>query len=119
VKPASPSRRPADAPDDRESASAGQAPVARRPKLRSGGSRGGPAASKVETIEKGTRVRVVEGPFGGQVGTVQELDARGMARVMLGLLAVRLEVSNLAVDVEGRRRPLLSTSHRKPIPVRS
>jgi hypothetical protein len=50
---------------------------------------------------------------------VQELDGKGGARVMLGLLAVRLEVTNVAPHNEGRTRPLLSTSHRKPVPVRS
>jgi hypothetical protein len=38
---------------------------------------------------------------------------------MLGLLAVRLEVGNLMAEVEGKGRPLLSSSHRKPIPARS
>ena len=70
-------------------------------------------------IERGTRVRVLGGPFSGKVGLVQELDGKGGARVMLGLLAVRLEVTNVAPHNEGRTRPLLSTSHRKPVPVRS
>ncbi|MGA3123002.1 MAG: KOW motif-containing protein [Polyangiaceae bacterium] len=70
-------------------------------------------------IGRGTRVRVLEGPFSGKVGVVQELDGKGGARVMLGLLAVRLDVDTLTTHVEGRRRPVLSTSHRKPVPVRS
>ena len=71
-------------------------------------------------LEKGTRVRVLEGPFSGKVGVIQELDGKGGARVMLGLLAVRLAVKDLAPCVEGRARPVLSTSHRKPpVPVRS
>ena len=35
---------------------------------------------------------VLKGPFSGKVGVVHELDGKGGARVMLGLLAVRLEV---------------------------
>jgi hypothetical protein len=71
------------------------------------------------TIDKGSRVRVLEGPFAGKVGVVHELDGKGGARVMLGLLAVRLAVKDLALSVERRSRPLLSSSHRKPLPVRS
>ncbi len=70
-------------------------------------------------IEKGSRVRVLDGPFCGKVGVVQELDGKGAARVMLGLLAVRVEVGHLARSTEGGTRPLLSSSHRKPVPVRS
>jgi hypothetical protein len=70
-------------------------------------------------IDKGSRVRVLEGPFCGKVGIVQELDGKGGARVMLGLLAVRVDVRDLARCAEGRTRPVLSTSHRKPMPVRS
>jgi hypothetical protein len=70
-------------------------------------------------VEKGVRVRVLEGPFSDKVGVVQELDGKGGARVMLGLLAVRLAVKDLVACAEGRVRPLLSSSHRKPQPVRS
>ncbi len=83
-----------------------------RPGLRGRASKGSHAA-----IERGTRVRVLRGAFSGKVGVVHELDGEGSARVMLGLLAVRLEVKNLLPCVEGR--PVLSTSHRKPIPDRS
>ncbi len=47
-------------------------------------------------IDKGARVRVLDGPFAGKVGVVHELDGKGGARVMLGLLAVRLAVKDLA-----------------------
>jgi hypothetical protein len=70
-------------------------------------------------IERGARVEVLQGPFSGKVGVVHELDGKGGARVMLGLLAVRIEVGNLVPAVEGRGRPRLSSSHRKPIPARS
>jgi hypothetical protein len=70
-------------------------------------------------IERGTRVRVLQGPFLGKVGTVQELDGKGGARVMLGTLAVRVETRDLAPDAAVRDRPKLSSSHRKRMPARS
>jgi hypothetical protein len=70
-------------------------------------------------IDRGTLVRVLDGPFRGKVGVVQELDGKGGARVLLGLLAVRLGVEEIAACAKGRERPLLSSSHRKPLPVRS
>ena len=70
-------------------------------------------------IEKGVRVRVLEGPFAGKAGIVHEVDCKGGARVMLGLLAVRLAVENLTTVLEGRGRPRISSSHRRPPPVRS
>ncbi len=81
------------------------------------GLRGRPSKGSRVAIERGTRVRVLRGPFSGKVGVVHELDGKGNARVMLGLLAVRLEVKNLLPSVGGR--PVLSSSHRKPIPDRS
>jgi transcription antitermination factor NusG len=94
------------------------------------GPAGRPTGSARE-IEKGSRVRVLDGPFSGKVGVVQELDGRPgatgaigadgaqVARVMLGLLAVRVDVRDLARCAEGRARPVLSTSHRKRRSVRS
>jgi KOW motif len=70
-------------------------------------------------LQKGSRVRVLEGPFSGKVGVVQQVDGKGGARVMLGLLAVRFDVRELGRCAEGRGRPVLSSSHRKPVPVRS
>jgi hypothetical protein len=70
-------------------------------------------------IDKGAKVRVLEGPFAGKEGLVQELDGNGGARVMLGLLAVRIDVNDLVSSAEGRGRPRLSSSHRRPMPVRS
>ena len=77
------------------------------------------ATPAVGPVEKGARVRVLEGPFAGKVGVVQELDGKGAARVMLGLLAVRIDVKDLVAWTEGHARPLLSSSHRRPLPVRS
>jgi transcription antitermination factor NusG len=81
-----------------------------------------PLSTHAEThsgIELGARVRVVVGPFSGKGGVVQELDARGGARVKLGLLVVRFELEHLMPQAEGRARPMLGTSHRKPLPARS
>lgn len=72
-----------------------------------------------ERIRKGTHVRVLEGPFSGKVGIVHQLDGDGSARVILGLLVVRLDVDNLVERAERRVRPVLSTSHRKRRPARS
>ncbi|WP_437609552.1 hypothetical protein WMF20_00100 [Sorangium sp. So ce834] len=74
-----------------------------------------PEPAKGGAIEKGSRVRVRRGPFGDKIGVVSELDGRGGARVLLGLLATRLELDDLELVVEGRDRPALSTSHRKPL----
>jgi transcription antitermination factor NusG len=70
-------------------------------------------------IELGARVRVVEGPFSGKGGVVQELDAKGGARVKLGLLVVRFELEHLMPQAQSRARPVLGSSHRKPLPARS
>jgi transcription antitermination factor NusG len=81
-----------------------------------------PLPTRPEThsgIELGARVRVVEGPFSGKGGVVQELDARGGARVKLGLLVVRFELEHLMLQAEVRARPVLGTSHRKRLPARS
>jgi hypothetical protein len=67
-------------------------------------------------LEKGARVRVRTGAFADKVGIVGELDGRGGARVLLGLLSTRLDVSDLEVVPEGRDRPALQSSHRKPLP---
>jgi len=68
-------------------------------------------------LEKGARVRVLSGPFIGKTGVIQELDGRG-AKVMLGLLATRLETSELALFKDGPQRPILSSSHRRPFGAR-
>ncbi len=65
-------------------------------------------------MEKGARVRVLQGPFADKVGVVAELDGRGGARVLLGLLSTRIEASDLEVVPEGRERPAMQTSHRRP-----
>ncbi|MGA2449151.1 MAG: KOW motif-containing protein [Polyangiaceae bacterium] len=77
------------------------------------------ATSSRLTIGPGARVRVLEGPFAGRIGLVQELDGKGGARVMLGLLAVRVATRDLVPWSPTAARPKLSSSHRRPSPVRS
>lgn len=86
-------------------ADAGSAPI----HAATGGSQAG-------VIEKGTRVRVRTGAFADKEGVVGELDGRGGARVLLGLLSTRLDLSDLEPVPEGRERPALHSSHRKPLP---
>ncbi len=90
-------------------------PHATRPALRSMARRG--AVTDVDpnaAIEKGTRVRVLSGPFVGRVGTVQEVDGKGFAKVLLGLLATRVPLAQLIPAGDGKARAALATSHRKP-----
>jgi transcription antitermination factor NusG len=97
-----------------------------RASLRKAGEPASPARSRGASradgakppVERGTRVRVLSGPFVGKIGVVQDVDGKGGARVMLGLLATRLNIKDLALSTEGRERPHLATSHRKPLPGR-
>jgi hypothetical protein len=79
--------------------------------------RGAPAAlndvDPKTPIEKGTRVRVLAGPFANKVGVVEALDAKGRAKVRLGLLVALLDLKDLVASAEGGR-PLLASSHRRP-----
>ena len=54
-----------------------------------------PVAEGERPVAVGAKVKVRNGPFADRVGTVAELDARGHARVMFGLIAARLEASEL------------------------
>lgn len=51
--------------------------------------------SEPQPVQKGHRARVLRGPFAGQVGLVQDIDSRGTARIMVGLLATRIPVDDL------------------------
>ncbi len=67
-----------------------------------------------QPVEKGTHVQVLAGPFAGRAGIVFELDGKGEARVMLGLLTTRVAVRFLVpCSPRGAGRPQLSSSHRK------
>ncbi|MFO0588654.1 MAG: hypothetical protein U0441_13980 [Polyangiaceae bacterium] len=47
--------------------------------------------------EKGARVGIISGPFAGKVGTIAEMEGTKSARVLLGLLSARLDVTNLTL----------------------
>jgi transcription antitermination factor NusG len=64
-------------------------------------------------IEKGTRVRVLAGPFANRLGIVQELAAKNRARVRLGLLVATVDLKDVAAIADGAR-PKLASSHRRP-----
>lgn len=109
---------PAKRADLRLSTSAQKRPRLSRPtlpSLRSMASRG--SVTDVDPnrgIGKGSLVQVLSGPFVGREGTVQELDGKGFARVLLGLLATRVPVTDLIASSGKGGRGALATSHRKP-----
>lgn len=77
------------------------------------------AAQGGEPLAVGARVRVLRGTFAGKSGVIQEMDGRGGARVMLGLLSARIDLTDLAPEAPdppagGRDRLTFSSSHRKP-----
>jgi len=75
-------------------------------------------ADKKAPIEKGTRVKVLAGPFANKLGVVQAIDGKGRARVQLGLLAATLDLSDLVAQTDAAR-PMLASSHRRPRNARS
>jgi hypothetical protein len=74
-------------------------------------------AQQSRALERGSHVRVLAGPFAGKVGIVKEVDGKGRAEVMLGLLATRIDLVDLSAS-SGSRRPTLSSSHRKRLTLR-
>lgn len=82
--------------------------------------RGAPSVTDIDpsiAIEKGTKVRILAGPFANRLGLVHEIDAKGRARVRLGLLVATVDIKDLAASAEGTR-PKLASSHRRPRNVR-
>lgn len=78
--------------------------------------RGAPIMKDVDPtlpVEKGTKVRVLAGPFANRLGIVQEIAPKSRARVRLGLLVATIDMKDLAASVEGSR-PRLASSHRRP-----
>ncbi len=116
------SRRPTEgdegrSSDDRAARETSAAPLGRRPilktTLRARRARSALAAQEPGgPVEKGARVRVLEGPFANKTGIVEELDGKGRARVRLGLLAATLDLKDLVTQAE-EARPLLTSSHRR------
>jgi hypothetical protein len=75
-----------------------------------------PHPDAVPGVDRGAEVEVLAGPFTGRVGVVQEIDGKGDARVLFGLLATRIAAKDLALsirDAAGKARPSLGSSHRK------
>jgi transcription antitermination factor NusG len=70
-------------------------------------------------FERGAQVRVLRGPFAGKTGIVQDLVGRKVAKILLGLLPVQVDVDDLVPSGAERARPRLTSSHRKPVPARS
>ena len=64
------------------------------------------------SLEVGTKVRVLGGPFAGRVGIISELDGKGGSRVALGLLSARVLLENLR-PLRDPARPSLKSSHRR------
>lgn len=54
-----------------------------------------PTPSEPQPVVAGHLARVSRGPLAGQVGVVQEVDAKGTARIMVGLLATRIPLDDL------------------------
>jgi hypothetical protein len=69
-----------------------------------------------DPVDKGSKVKVLAGPFSGKVGVVSELDGRGGARILLGLLSTRVALDDLSALSESKDRPPLQSSHRRPMP---
>jgi hypothetical protein len=70
-------------------------------------------AASDQPIDKGARVEVLTGPFAGRVGVVGDLDGRGGARVLLGLLSTRVALADLARAPEPAQRPPTPPSQRR------
>jgi hypothetical protein len=64
-------------------------------------------------FDRGAEVVVLAGPFTGRVGVVQDIDGKGDARVLFGLLATRVATKDLALSGRDAARPSLGSSHRK------
>lgn len=92
------------------------APPPRRPilptSLRGRGARNNDADPTLP-IEKGTKVRVLAGPFANRLGVVEELAPKDRARVRLGLLVTTLDLKDLAANPTDAARPMLASSHRR------
>ncbi len=52
-------------------------------------------SSAEPTWEKGAKVGILSGPFAGKVGTIAEMEGARSARVLLGLLSTRLDLTAL------------------------
>ncbi len=97
-------QRPSAAPRPRSEAP--PRPETSRDELREKLSRAKPSVApkaQVETaapVAVGAKVKVKTGPFAERVGTVAEVDGKGHARVLFGLIAARLDATELVTVAE-------------------
>lgn len=56
------------------------------------------AQVKQRGLQKHDKVRIVQGVLAGKSGVVQDIDARGAVRLLVGKLAVKLDAGDLAKD---------------------
>ena len=56
------------------------------------------AQVKQRGLQKNDKVRIVHGVLTGKSGVVQDIDARGAVRLLVGKLAVKLDAGDLAKD---------------------
>jgi regulator of protease activity HflC (stomatin/prohibitin superfamily) len=119
--PAAPPSSPAAAaPKPRPPQAASRPAAPPPPRAEPVGNGVAPAPDKPGTLDKGSKVRVRSGPFADKIGVIGELDGKGGARVLLGLLSTRLDLGDLEPVIEGRaERPAIQSSHRKPIASRN
>jgi transcription antitermination factor NusG len=47
-------------------------------------------------VAKNDRVRIVRGMFAGKTGVVQEIDAKGSLRVLVGKMTVKVDIEDVA-----------------------
>ena len=79
--------------------------------------KGGEVIGQGAGLRVGDRVRVAAGVCSNRSGVVQELDGRGSAKVLFGLLAMWIPLSDL-MAVRQSSRPQLVVSHKRPIGIR-
>jgi hypothetical protein len=110
-----PSKRSEELKEEARPAKEAAAPL-RRPILPTSlRARGARVSNDVDStpIEKGTKVRVLAGPFTNRLGTVEELAPNDRARVRLGLLVTTLDLKDLSAVTAEASRPMLGSSHRR------
>jgi hypothetical protein len=112
-----PSKRSEEVKEEARAAKEALATPLRRPilptSLRARGARVGNDVDPSLPIEKGTKVRILVGPFANRLGVVESLDENNRARVRLGLLVATIDLKDLAAAAT-EARPMLGSSHRRP-----
>ena len=60
-----------------------------------GGAAEGEAGQAAEGLAKNDAVRIIRGMFAGKSGVVQEVDAKGGLRVLVGKVAVKVDAEDV------------------------